>query len=106
MSDNKEMHAWFSTIQKNNILDPSDKPCQYNKLHKLHTNIYLTENDKEVEVTEITYSKDDDHPKRFQDSKYIGTSFEDANLYASGKLPSIASFSGSIDFTISFNSTP
>tara|TARA_B100000965_G_scaffold372559_1_gene362327 strand:+ start:1118 stop:1363 length:246 start_codon:yes stop_codon:yes gene_type:complete len=70
MSDNKEMHAWFSTIQKNNILDPIRlQHCQYNNLH---TNIYLTENDKEVEVTEITYSNDNDHPKRFQDSKYMG----------------------------------
>ena len=70
MSDNKEMHAWFSTIQKNNILDPIR--LQHCKYHRLHTNIYLTENGKEIEVTEITYSKDKEHPRRFQDSRYMG----------------------------------
>ena len=42
MTDKKEMYAWFSTIQKNNILDPIR--LQHCKYSKLHTNIYLTEN--------------------------------------------------------------
>lgn len=53
IGEEKEMHAWFSTIQKNNILDPIR--LQHCKYHKLHTNIYLTECGKEIEVTEITY---------------------------------------------------
>ena len=70
MSDNKEMYAWFSTIQKSNILKPVT--LQNCKHDKLHTNIYLTEDGKEIEVTEVTYRKDYDHPKRFQDSIYMG----------------------------------
>ena len=69
-NEKKERHAWFSTIQKNNILDPIR--LQHCKYHKLHTNIYLTECGKEIEVTEITYSKDNEHPRRFQDSRYMG----------------------------------
>lgn len=50
-------------IQKN-INKNKDNPfCKY------HTNIYLTEDGKE---TEVTYIKDDDHPHRFQDSIYRG----------------------------------
>lgn len=70
MTDKKEMYAWFSTIQKNNILDPIR--LQHCKYSKLHTNIYLTENGKEVEVTEVSSNEYNDHPMRFLDSRYIG----------------------------------
>ena len=70
MSDNKEMYAWFSAIQKSNVLNSVKvKDCKY---HKLHTNIYLTECGKEIEVTEVSYNNDSDHSKRFQDSIYLG----------------------------------
>ena len=70
INQEKEMHAWFSMIQKSNILDPVR--LQHCKYHKLHTNIYLTDHGKEVEVTEVLYNNDSDHHKRFQDSRYIG----------------------------------
>ena len=70
MTDKKEMYAWFSNTQKNNILNPLR--LQHCKYSKLHTNIYLTENDKEVEVTEVSSNEYNDHRKRFLDSTYIG----------------------------------
>ena len=70
MSDNKEMYAWFSAIQKSNVLNPIR--LQHCKYHKLHTNIYLTECGKEIEVTEVSYNNDSDHSKRFHDSIYLG----------------------------------
>lgn len=70
MADKKEMYAWFSNTQKNNILNPLR--LQHCKYSKLHTNIYLTENGKEVEVTEVSSNEYNDHRKRFLDSIYIG----------------------------------
>lgn len=70
MADKKEMYAWFSNSQKNNILNPLR--LQHCKYTKLHTNIYLTENGKEVEVTEVSSNEYNDHRMRFLDSIYIG----------------------------------
>ena len=69
MADKKEMYAWFSQTQKDIILNPLR--LQHCKYTKLHTNIYLTENGKEVEVTEICSYKDN-HKERFNDSIYLG----------------------------------
>ena len=70
ITEEKEMYAWFSAIQKSNVLNPVR--LQHCKYHKLHTNIYLTERGKEIEVTEVSYNNDSDHSKRFQDSIYLG----------------------------------
>ena len=59
-----ELHAWFSKIQK-------DRLYKYCTRQNPHTNIYLTTDGKEVEVTEICNYKDT-HEKRFKDSQYHG----------------------------------
>ena len=59
-----EHHAWFSKIQK-------DRLYKYCMCRNPHTNIYLTTDGKEVEVTEICNYKDT-HEERFKDSQYLG----------------------------------
>jgi hypothetical protein len=59
----KEMYAWFSQIQK-------DRLYKYNQ-YTPHTNIYKTNDGREVEVTEICSYKDN-HKERFNDSIYLG----------------------------------
>ena len=67
---NKQYHAYFSQEQK-------EIPCRiYNRegkhLYKNnHTNIYLTTNGKEVEITEVS-EKGLNHKKYFTDSIYLG----------------------------------
>jgi len=59
-------HAWFSQQQKS-LLRQS-----YNKDKKSTiSNIYLTEDGKEIEITEIN-KKMTNHGERFIDSKYLG----------------------------------
>lgn len=66
----KQYHAYFSQKQKK-------IPCRiYNRegkhLYKNnHTNIYLTTNGKEVEITEVS-EKGLNHKKYFTDSIYLG----------------------------------
>ncbi len=61
-----EIIAWFSQKQKETIYsikrDESIKP---------HTYIYLTIDDKEIEVTEVSQTKRE-HEKCFPDSIYLG----------------------------------
>ena len=61
-----EIIAWFSQKQKETIYsikrDESIKP---------HTHIYLTIDDKEIEVTEVSQTKRE-HEKCFPDSIYLG----------------------------------
>lgn len=59
----EEYYAWFSQIQK-------DRLYKYNQYNH-HTNIYQTNDGREVEVTEICSYKDN-HKERFNDSIYLG----------------------------------
>lgn len=59
----EECYAWFSQIQKDRLY----KYDHYNP----HTNIYQTNDGREVEVTEICSFKDN-HKERFKDSIYLG----------------------------------
>ena len=59
----EEYYAWFSQIQK-------DRLYKYNQYNP-HTNIYQTNDGREVEVTEICSYKDN-HKERFNDSIYLG----------------------------------
>ena len=62
----EEYYAWFSQIQKDNLYK-----YQYNNKFNPHTNIYQTNDGREVEVTEICSFKDN-HKERFKDSIYLG----------------------------------
>ena len=62
-------HAYFSQKQKEMILR---KPRSITIDKSPHTNIYLTVDGREVEVTEVIKTKPNHHEKNFSDSKYLG----------------------------------
>jgi hypothetical protein len=62
-------HAYFSQQQKEMILR---KPRSNTINNTPHTNIYLTVDGREVEVTEVIKTKPNHHEKNFSDSKYLG----------------------------------
>tara|TARA_B100000683_G_C12081665_1_gene387146 strand:- start:256 stop:492 length:237 start_codon:yes stop_codon:yes gene_type:complete len=62
-------HAYFSQEQKDRILR---KPISSKINDRPHTNIYLTVDGREVEVTEVIKTKPNDHQKNFSDSQYLG----------------------------------
>ncbi len=66
MEKNMIYHAWFSQKQKEFLYS-----IKYYDHVKPHTNIYLTIDDKEVEVTEVSQNKRE-HEKYFPDSVYLG----------------------------------
>jgi len=62
-------HAYFSQQQKEMILR---KP-RYSTINNTpHTNIYLTVDGKEVEVTEVIKDIPNHHETDFSDSQYLG----------------------------------
>ena len=62
-------HAYFSQKQKDMILR---KPRSSTINNTPHTNIYLTVDGREVEVTEVIKTKPNHHEKNFSDSQYLG----------------------------------
>ncbi len=62
-------HAYFSQQQKEMILR---KPRSSTINNTPHTNIYLTVDGKEVEVTEVIKNIPNHHEKNFSDSQYLG----------------------------------
>ena len=62
-------HAYFSQKQKEMILR---KPRSSTIDKAPHTNIYLTVDGGEVEVTEVIKTKPNHHEKNFSDSNYLG----------------------------------
>lgn len=67
MKKNMIYHAWFSQKQKDMIYGITKSK----NIIKPHTNIYLTIDDKEVEVTEVSQNEIE-HKKSFSDSVYLG----------------------------------
>jgi hypothetical protein len=62
-------HAYFSQQQKERILRKS----RYSTINdRPHTNIYLTVDGREVEVTELIKTRPNHHEKNFSDSQYLG----------------------------------
>ncbi len=62
-------HAYFSQKQKEMILR---RPRSTTINNTPHTNIYLTVNGKEVEVTEVIKNIPNHHETNFSDSQYLG----------------------------------
>jgi len=62
-------HAYFSQKQKEMILR---KPRSTTINNTPHTNIYLTVNGKEVEVTEVIKNIPNHHETNFSYSQYLG----------------------------------
>ena len=62
-------HAYFSQQQKDMILR---KPRSRDMDNTPHTNIYLTVDGREVEVTEVIKTKPNHHETNFSDSQYLG----------------------------------
>jgi hypothetical protein len=71
MPEPKILHAWFSPKQKEHIY--MGMTNNFN-VRKPHTNIYLTIDGTEVEVTEVNHhsADDEDVTKRLPDAKYLG----------------------------------
>ena len=67
MSSQDIRHAFFSQKQKESIL--TKKQLQ---LEIKHTNIYLTTDGREVEVTEVCKDPDSYNKKGFPDFVYLG----------------------------------
>lgn len=70
MSDNRKLHAFYSSVQEHNrehfFKDKDKKKVRYNT--------YLTEDGKEVITTEVSENETriNDHSKNFPDSQYLG----------------------------------
>ena len=63
-------HAYFSQKQKDLVLRRPRSSSTKDK--RPHTNIYLTVDGKEVEITEIIKNIPNHHEKNFSDSQYLG----------------------------------
>ena len=63
-------HAYFSQKQKEMVLRRPRYSSTKDK--RPHTNIYLTVDGKEVEVTEVIKNIPNHHEKNFSDSQYLG----------------------------------
>ena len=70
MSSQEIRHAFFSKTQKENIRSP--KRLGDGKLEHHYTNIYLTTDGREVEVTEVCKDADSYNKKGFPDFVYLG----------------------------------
>ena len=70
MSSQEIRHAFFSQKQKENIL--IKKVRSNEKQSRRHTNIYLTTDGREVEVTEVCKQADSYNKKGFPDFVYLG----------------------------------
>ncbi len=69
MSTNTVFLAYFSQKQKDNIFRI---PRSSTTDKQPHTNIYLTVDGREVEVTEVTKNQYNQHQQNFSDSQYLG----------------------------------
>jgi len=70
MSSQEICHAFFSKKQMESILT---KKFRSNEEHtRPHTNIYLTTDGREVEVTEVCKDADSYNKKSFPDFVYLG----------------------------------
>ena len=70
MSSQDIRHAFFSQIQKENLLER--KRFHDDKSERNSTNIYLTTDGREVEVTEVCKYADSYNKKGFPDFVYLG----------------------------------
>ena len=68
MSSQEIRYAFFSKTQKNNMKDNKRSKKQIDN----HTNIYLTTDGREVEVTEVCKEADSYNKKGFPDFVYLG----------------------------------
>ena len=68
MSSQEIRHAFFSKIQKNSAIEHR----RSNKQDPYHTNIYLTTDGREVEVTEVIKDANTYNKKSFPDFVYLG----------------------------------
>ena len=68
---NKQMHGWYSEKQKVSI-EKMVNNNKHNKQYTKHTTtcIYLNAKGQEVEVTEVTSTKNND--SNFDDKEYLG----------------------------------
>lgn len=62
-------HAYFSQKQKELLMR---KPRSSTTDKQPHTNIYLTIDGNEVEITEVIKNKSNHHQENFSDSQYLG----------------------------------
>ena len=69
MSSQEIRHAYFSQKQKENIFE---RKLSQNHGFKYSTNIYLTTDGREVEITEVCKDKDLYNKKIFTDFIYLG----------------------------------
>ena len=73
MSSQVIRHAFFSKKQKESIFTKISRSNERRPLdHKLHTNIYLTTDGRQVEVTEVCKDPDNYNKKSFPDFVYLG----------------------------------
>ena len=70
MGSHEIRHAFFSQKQKERILER--KRIHDGKIERHHTNIYLTTDGREVEVTEVCKAPDSYNKKSFPDFVYLG----------------------------------
>ena len=70
MSSQEIRHAFFSQIQKEAIRER--KRIHNSKIEGHYTNIYLTTDGREVEVTEVCKKADSYNKKGFPDFVYLG----------------------------------
>ena len=70
MSSQEIRHAFFSHEQKKRLFER--KRFNYGKLERHYTNIYLTTDGREVEVTQVCKDPDSYNKKEFSDFVYLG----------------------------------
>ena len=70
MSSQEIRHAFFSHEQKKRLFER--KRFNDGKLERHYTNIYLTTDGREVEVTEVCREADSYNKKAFSDFVYLG----------------------------------
>jgi len=70
MSSQEIRHAFFSEEQKKRLFE--GKRFNDDKLERRYTNIYLTTDGREVEVTEVCKEADSYNKKGFPDFVYLG----------------------------------
>ena len=72
MSDNRKLHAFYSSVQEHVGKQLFNNKEKYKK--KVRYNTYLTEDGKEVITTEVSENETriNDHSKNFPDSQYLG----------------------------------
>ena len=70
MSSQEIRHAFFSHEQKKRLFER--KRFNDGKLERHYTNIYLTTDGREVEVTEVCKEADSYNKKGFPDFVYLG----------------------------------